>query len=171
MFKVNDTVLYGVDGVCCISEIVQKKFGKETLEYYVLKPVATASSTIFIPVDNEVLTERMRRILSPDEIYEIIHSVPDENLAWVENDMERQRGFNDILRSGDRTKIIQLIKTLHGKKQDLLALKRKLRAADEKLLKEAESILYEEFAYVLNINQDEMLPFIIDEINVEARRA
>ena len=36
-------------------------------------------------------------------------------------------------------------------------------------IKEAERLLYEEFAYVLNIRQDQVVPFIFQQIQVEEK--
>ena len=41
---------------------------------------------------------------------------------------------------------------------------RKLRSADEHFLKDAETALYEEFAYVLNIPKEQVLPYIQQHI-------
>ena len=38
-------------------------------------------------------------------------------------------------------------------------------------MKEAEKMLYEEFAYVLNIRQDQVLPFILEQIQIEEKAA
>ena len=46
-----------------------------------------------------------------------------------------------------------------------------MHAADENFLKEAESVLYEEFAYVLNIRREEVLPFIQHEIEKKVQTA
>ena len=46
---------------------------------------------------------------------------------------------------------------------------RKMHTVDRYFMKEAEKKLHEEFAYVLNIKPDEVIPFILDQINVEAK--
>ena len=38
-YQINDTVMYGADGVCIISEITERKIGTEIHKYYILKPV------------------------------------------------------------------------------------------------------------------------------------
>ena len=46
-------------------------------------------------------------------------------------------------------------------KRKLLEKKKKLHAADERFLKEAEKMLFEELAYVFGITVEEVLPLII----------
>ena len=39
MFQINDTVVYGAQGVCRIEEISKREMAGKAMEYYVLKPV------------------------------------------------------------------------------------------------------------------------------------
>ena len=86
MFQVNDTVLYGSQSVCIITDITEQKIGKEKIRYYALKPVFDHKSTIYVPCSNQKLVEKMRRILSSSEIYELIDSLQNETLPWIEDD-------------------------------------------------------------------------------------
>ena len=58
MYSIGEIVLYGSNGVCEITEITTKKIGKDSIEYYVLKPVCSDSSTLFVPTQNEMLVSR-----------------------------------------------------------------------------------------------------------------
>lgn len=53
MYAVNDTVMYGQSGICKITEICDRKFGRETLKYYVLRPVYGNNTVIYCPVDSD----------------------------------------------------------------------------------------------------------------------
>ena len=44
-----------------------------------------------------------------------------------------------------------------------------LRAADERFFKEAERMLYDEFALVLGMEPEEVLPFILERIQDEGQ--
>lgn len=167
MFNVNDAVLYGVHGVCRIIEIQNQNFGGKDSLYYVLKPVYNDFSTFFVPVDNENLTSKMKKVLSPQEIHNIIHSMPQEDLIWIDDDAERKEKYNEILKSGDRTGLVRIIKTLYFRQKQLKENRKKLHMADERFMKEAEKMLYEEFAYVLNIDQDQVIPFIAEEMEIK----
>ena len=76
MFQVNDTVSYGTHGVCQITEIGEKNLTGKSMEYYILKPVYNENSTLYVPVHSENLTGKMRRILSVQEIREMIRQMP-----------------------------------------------------------------------------------------------
>jgi CarD family transcriptional regulator len=48
--------------------------------------------------------------------------------------------------------------------QELKEKGKKLRVSDERFLKDAEKVLYDEFAHVLDIKREEVLPFIFEQI-------
>ncbi len=166
MFQVNDTILYGTDGVCTISEITHMTIKGKTLEYYVLKPAQGSQSTIYVPTQNEKLLGKMRKVLSAEEIHEMIQSMPDEETVWIEDEAERKQTCARILQSGDRRALIRMIKALYLHQQDLKRAGRKFHVSDERFLKEAERILYNEFAHVLHLEQSEVLPFIREQIGL-----
>lgn len=165
MFSVNDTVLYGTDGVCTITDITTRLFGKKKAEYYVLTPLHQTGSVIYVPADSEVLLRKMRRVLSAEEIRTLIHDIPSESCGeWIADENARRTQFKAILQSGDRRELIRLIKTiyLHGQAQKQNG--RKLHHSDEAMMKDAEKLLYNEFSYVLSIKPEEVLPLIMEEI-------
>ena len=164
MYKVNDTVLYGAEGVCVIEEIAVKDLGGISMEYYVLKPVNRETSTIYVPTKNQKLRDKMRRILSADEIRQLIRTMPALNTIWIEDDNERKRSYREIIQSGDRDQIIRLIKTLYLHQTEVKEMGRKVHVCDERFLKESEKILYNEFAHVLDIEPEQVLPYIFDQI-------
>jgi hypothetical protein len=49
LFGINDTVVYGTEGICVIVDITEKIFDSNTQQYYVLRPVYNKSSLIMVP--------------------------------------------------------------------------------------------------------------------------
>lgn len=166
-YSVNDTVLYGAEGVCRVAEIIQRDFGSGTVDYYVLRPVYNENSTIFVPVNNPALTDKIRRVLSADEIREIIRSMPDEDSIWYTDENERKEKFRQILARGDRSELVGMIKALYQHQQRQQAGGKHLHAADERFFRDAEKMLYDEFALVLKIKPDQVLPLIMEQIQLE----
>jgi CarD family transcriptional regulator len=171
-FNVGDTVLYGTI-VCTLNSIVERNFGDGSQRYFVLKPVFDTKSTIYAQADNPATEGKIRRMLSKDEIHALINSMPAENTIWIEDDTERRSHYRQILASGDRTQLVQLIKTLHLRQEQLAETnaeskkgKRKLHSIDEQFMKDAENILYHEFAHVLQIEPDQVIPFITRQIDL-----
>ena len=106
----------------------------------------------------------MKDVLSYDEIMDIIHSLPKENIDWVEDNKEREAMYDEIFSSGDRRELLLLVKSLYKHKQERKAEGKKLWTIDENAMKRAEKLVYEEFATVLNIEAEEVVPFIEEEL-------
>ncbi|HHZ05451.1 MAG TPA: CarD family transcriptional regulator [Clostridiales bacterium] len=170
MFEINDTIFYGGDGVCTITEISKKKCGTNTFLYYVLKPLYQNNSTIFVPVNNESLVSKMRNVLTKDEAYNIINALPIKYDIWTDNKNERLQTFKEILASGNPLDLIKLITTLYNHQKEQVLLGKRLNRSDEQQLKDAEKMLYDEFAVALEIQPDEVLPFITKHINATAQQ-
>ena len=49
MYQVNDVVVYGLHGVCRVTEITEKEFAGEAQRYYTMKPVFDNRSTFLYP--------------------------------------------------------------------------------------------------------------------------
>ena len=73
MFQKNDIVLYGTHSVCRIEDISELRFNKDPATYYILKPVYRKESTIFVPVANAMLSDKMHAILTLEEVEHLLH--------------------------------------------------------------------------------------------------
>ncbi len=168
MYKANDVVLYGVDGVCRVEGKTVRTVAGKPIEYYVLRSCQQQSTIIYVPTDNEQLVGRMRKALSGEETLELIRRMPEEATIWIDDDNERASAYEKILSGEDRMAVVRMIKTLYERKQALAAGKRKMHASDEKLLHEGERRLYDEFAHALGIDVDDVLPFIFSQAEPDA---
>ena len=164
MFFRGDTVLYGTDGVCRITDIVSRQIGGQDRKFYVLTPLFRRDAVLYLPVDNEKTVSKLRYVLTREQIMDAIRSMPEADCIWIEHVNTRKDTYQGILRSGDAEKMVQLIKTLYEQRRLLTECGKKLRAADEACLKDAERLLYEEFSYVLDIPKGEVLSYIKAQI-------
>lgn len=162
-YKVNDTVLHGVSGVCRIDSIETRSFSGKKREYYVLKPLSDERSTVYIPTDNEELLSKMRYILSQQQIYDLIASVQDNELVWIENENQRKEKYRQTLIVGDCRQLIVLLKTLCIYKKNKEAENKKIHKCDETFLNDAQKLLYDEFSRVINIKKEQFLDFLINK--------
>ncbi|MBR6807518.1 MAG: CarD family transcriptional regulator [Clostridia bacterium] len=151
MFKVGDVIKYGINGICRISGITVRDFFGEKMEYYVLTPLDGRDMTFFVPIKNEALTSKMQYVLSKDELYLIVDETKGMKTEWIDSDKQRSDVFGKILVSKDRRDLISLVRTIRDKKTELEASGKKLHAADERIMNNAERIIADEFAAVLGI--------------------
>jgi len=155
----NTTVLYG-GSVCRVTGTVERDVNGESQRFWVLQPVSDAKTVIYASVDNPHTASRMRPVLTASEIDELIARIPKEEPAWINNDNERREAFREILRGGDRSEVMGLIRTLYLRRQYQLRNGKRLRAQDERCLIEAEAMIHGEIAHVLKIQRDEVAPYI-----------
>lgn len=168
MYSVNEYIVYGKVGVSKIIDIRKECFtGLEEQTYYVLEPVYSEKSIIYAPVNKNL--DKFRKVLTVEEVHEIIEAMPDEKTIWIDNDQSRREQYSEILKEGDHLDIVRLLKTLYARKKELVSKGKKLHVSDERFMKEAEKALFEEFAFVLDIEPEEVLPFIMGELNIASK--
>lgn len=160
MYKVGDVFVYGSNGACQITDIKEEKFARETKVYYILSPFFDSRETIFVPVDNEALTNKMKDVLSRDEIMQMIRSIPNCESIWDDNANIRREEYKKIINSADRKELLKLLKTLHEKKSSLEGTGKNLSVSDEKYYRKAQSIIHSEIAMVLELEMKEVEHFI-----------
>lgn len=170
MYQVGDTVLYGTEGVCTVVDITSKKFGGEFREYYVLKPVYQDGAIFYLPTCGQAAKDKLRKVLSSEQIYELIRTVPNEIPVWIEDENERKLKCKEVIQSGDRRGLMRMIKALYLHREKLKDEGKKFHISDERYMKEGEKLLYDEFAHVLQIDPDQVLPFIMEQVELKEKR-
>ena len=159
MFKINDYVIYGGNGVCKVVDVgvpeISRLDGKK--EYYTLEPVYE-SGKIFTPVDNDKVV--MRRIISKEEADELINSIPSMKVEWVEDMKDRENKFKDIIHNYDCIGFIKIIKTIIERKKQCASDGKKISSNDKNYLKRAQEYLCGELAIALNIPKDKVDSYI-----------
>jgi CarD family transcriptional regulator len=159
MFKVNDYVMYKAVGACKIIDIIKDKdINNNEVEYYVLQPAFKNNLTAKVPVNNPNVN--MRRVITKDDVLDLIKSIPETETVWIDNNKERSDSFKTALKSGESEEWVKLIKTIYQERQEKSDLGKKLWKTDEDIMKAAEKNLYEEFAIALNISPEEVPEYI-----------
>ncbi len=165
MLSVGETLVYGSSGVCRVEDVCVRDCGSGKREYYVLQPVYDTRSTVYIPTDSEKLVSHVKALLTEEEVYDMISSMPEDGFDWIVNDKERIESFRSILEEGSRHDVIRLLRTLYLRKKELSEKGKKLRSADEAMMQRAERLLYGEFAWVLGISPSEVTGFISEHVH------
>ena len=160
MWKIGEIILYGTQGLCKIEDISVRDFLGQTQEYYVLGPVSDMKSTFYVPVSNEVLCGRMRKLLTKELAYDLILSLPHLQAPWIENDKLRANEFKALIESGDREKTASVLRAIWLKKGDLEKVGKKLRASDQSIFEKGEKILFDEFCFIFSLDKNGVLSMI-----------
>lgn len=163
--KIGDVIIYGGHGICKVTGLQDMCMDEKIRSYYVLKPVYNTAATVYVSTIGNGRKTEIRRILSADEIFSLVKKTSDKDYIWNNDNHKRKELYSQILADGNRSDLVKMIKTLRWYKQELKNANknRKLQNSDEEFLKDAEKTLCEEFAYVLNIKRDEVIPFIYEQ--------
>lgn len=163
-YSVNEKILYGSVGVCEIREITQKDFGGKKADYYVLVPVYSSQSTVYVPVNSAALCEKKRKMPPKDRINELFECAKGEPLKWDDNKYTRRDKFNDILEKGSDKDIFSLACALLNYSEKQIEKGKKLHISDERVLAEAQKLIDEEVACVLELPRKNISAYIAEQV-------
>lgn len=154
MFQKGDKVVCGSKGVCEIEKITTLNIPgvDKTREYYILKPLYMASSTVYLPVDTAEKT--MRNILTDKEAQELLLEIPKIPFIRIANEKFLEQEYKNCLKMDNCREWVRIIKTVYMRKQKRLEAGRKVTAVDTKYFRIAQDCLYGELAVALKLPRD-----------------
>ncbi len=164
-YNVGEYVTYRKVGICQIADITVQNFvrqGKE--EYYVLQSVYDSNTKVFVPVCS-ALENEMNRMLSVDEIHRIIDESKTVEVLWLDDCRARANMFEEIINSGDKSKMLWLIKSVNEFKITVEEQKKKMKAYDTRYLTMAENLISGDFAFALDIPKNQVMEYINNYLN------
>ena len=159
MFNIGGYVSYRSEGVCIITDIRCESFGSigKDEKYYILSPLNDPKSTVYVPASNEKLMSMMRKLLSAEEIENMVSELREKRLEWISDNRLRNSRFKEILLIGDRRELILVANTLAEKLAEQEKTGIKLPQTDINTLKRAITLLYNEFSATTDISSSEDL--------------
>ena len=109
MFSVGDYVVCGNKGVCRVDQISPLDIsGASSEDYYILKPVYSPGSTVYISMESAV--EKLRAVLTKKEADKLIKQMPGVLDITVDNDKSSSRPFT----TGARRDLPQAVRRPHS---------------------------------------------------------
>lgn len=161
MFQEGDYIVYRNTGVCRVEKIgIPDGFPADVQEvlYYFLAPVRD-SSIIYIPVNSQVF---MRPVISKEEAQRLIASIPsiEEQPDYSKDHKTLSDHYKMMLQSHDCGTLLQLIKNIYRKKQELEEKGKSSGKAALAYLKQAEQLLHEELSIALGIPFEDIPSYI-----------
>lgn len=160
MYQRGDRVLYGIHGICEIKELEVKTVDRKKVEYYVLVPLEQPAARFYVPTQNQAAVSKLRKLMTAGELMALVSSDAVRTDHWIADENQRKLYYRNLINSGDRTALLQMIHTLHNHKHAQAAAGRKFHLCDENFLRDAEKLLNAEFSQVLNIPTSEVGAYI-----------
>lgn len=161
MFEKGSLLIYDTVGVCRVEDIGIPSgipVSDKEKKYYKLAPVF-GSGTIYIPEDTKVF---MRPVITKEEAELLLAKIPEirEDICDTRNQKVLEDHYKASLQSHECEDLIQLIKTVYLKKQNLEKSGKKTGKTDQQYMKRAQSLLHEELSIALGIPVEEVEDYI-----------
>ena len=167
MYQIGNQVVYGVHGICRITDMENQLINKKQVTYFVLEPMGQEGCRYLVPAGNEAAMAKLHPVLSPGEWQDLLCSDTVRNTEWIQDDNQRKQTYREIISSGDRFLIARMLHTLYRHKKILADTGKKMHMADENFLRDAEKMLLGEIAVVMNLTQDEAKDHLRNQLSRE----
>ena len=164
MYQVGDWVVYGIHGVCRVIGTEKQLVNRKRTLYLVLEPLAQAESRFYLPADNPTALAKLKRVLSPQELADLIDSEEVHKNTWIQEENRRKQHYRELIGSGDRIALMQMITTLYRYKEEQLASGRKFHQSDDNFLRDAERLLASEIALVMKLSQEDARNYLRERL-------
>lgn len=160
MFSIGERVVYGIHGVCQIIDFEEKRVDSKMVVYYVLQPLDQPQSRFYIPKDNPAAVAKLSKILTKQELDDLLHSDPEN--VWIDDEGRRKLYYRQLISSGDRASLIAMVRCLHLHRAQQTATGKKLHLCDENFMRDAQRVIEGEISLVLNIPIDQVGTYLAD---------
>ena len=164
MYKIGDIVIYGNNGACTVMAVgkLETPGVSREKEYYTLRPYFLQGSIIYTPVDNDKVP--MRRILTKEQVMQVIDGIPDLDILWINDEKKREFEYKESIHKCDCRELVRIIKTIYMRKLKRMEEGKKVTATDERYFKIAEEKLYGELSIPLEMTKEETKKFVVEQV-------
>ena len=161
VYEIGEKVLYGIHGVCRVSDTEERTVDRVKRQYLVLEPVDQAGAKFFVPTHNEAALSKLRPLLTREALDALLRSEEVRQEAWIEDENARKQAYRELISSGDRTALIRMVGSLHRHRQAQIEAGRKFHLCDENFLRDAEKLLSAEFSVVLGLEPGQVGSYVL----------
>ena len=168
MYQTGELVVYGVHGVCRIADREESIIDKKPVVYLVLEPVGQDGAKYYVPMHNASAMSKVKKLVSKEELFSLLDSGKNENESWIQDENLRKQTYRELIGTGDRARLIRMVRNLHRHKAVQSALGRKVHLCDENFLHDAEKLLIGEIAVVLDMDREAAKIYLRDKLKEDA---
>lgn len=160
MYQVGERVVYGIHGVCEITDVEIKTVDRKKISYFVLEPVEQPGARYYIPMENPTALAKLSPMLTADELNALLSSCDASESSWIADENQRKLRYRELVSGGDRRALVVMVHTLHLHKIRQEEQGKKFHLCDENFLRDAEKLLCSEFSLVLNLTKEETVEYL-----------
>ena len=152
--------MYGVHGVCRVVGTEKQLVNRKRATFLVLEPLTQSESRFYLPTENPTAMGKLKEVLSCDELASLLNS--DEICAnvWIHEENRRKQHYRELIGSGDRLALLQMIHSLYRYKEEQLESGRKFHQSDDNFLRDAEKLIASEISLVMELTPEEARKYL-----------
>lgn len=164
MIGIGDRVVYGSHGVCLVVELEERRIDRKNVTYLVLEPVGQEGSRYLVPTHNEAAMKKLSPILSRQELEDLLESPETRADSWIADENRRKQTYRELIGSGDRKKLVAMVRTLYHHKETLASQGKRCHLCDDNFLRDAERLLANEAAVVLDTDPEQARAYLREKL-------
>ncbi len=164
MYQIGDRVVYGIHGVCAVADIEKRVIDRKTVSYLVLEPVGQDGSRFLVPTHNQAAMGKLRPMLSPAQMKELLESDEIRADGWIREENQRKQTYRELISGGDTLALMRMVHALYLHKRNQAAAGKKVHLADDNFLRDAERLLASEIAVVMGMTAEEAKLYLRTEL-------
>ena len=168
MYQIGEKVVYGIHGVCLVTDQEERRIDKKYVTYLVLEPVGQEGAKYYVPTHNAAAMAKLRGMLSAEELEALIRSAAIKEEAWIRDENQRKQIYRELISSGDREKLIGMVASLYRHREQQSAVGKKIHMCDENFLRDAEKLLAGEISVVMGLEQDQAKQYLRNKLKEDA---
>ena len=160
MYQAGEYVVYGVQGVCRVLGKEKQLVNRKRTEYLVLEPLTRGEARFYLPSGNPTTMAKLRPLLSRDEMDALLGSDEIRKDCWISEENLRKQHYRDLLASGDRSALLQMLSAVYRHKDGQAAAGKKFHMCDDNFLRDAEKLLCSEICVVMEMSAEQARDFL-----------
>jgi len=167
MYQTGDQVVYGVHGVCRVADQEERVIDRKKVVYLALEPLEQTGSRYLIPTHNPVAMSKVKPMLTNEELTALLESKEVLEDSWIRDENQRKQIYRELISSGDRVRLVRMVRTLYRHKAEQLTAGRKVHICDDNFLRDAEKLLSSEIAVVTGVGVEEARQFLRSKLKAD----
>lgn len=166
MYGIGDPVMYRRYGICRVVAAEMQKFGDTQKLYYSLEPVFAAKTKFFVPADLAEDGTMVRPVCTKRQLSDLLKKVEATELEWETDTKARVAKFEELLQKGTMKDMIWLFKLLLKRKKYQKEQGKSFLDTDRRILFAVERLVTDEFAFVYDIEKNQVLGHILSQLGL-----
>lgn len=160
MYQAGEYVVYGVQGVCRVLGTECQRINRRRTEFLVLEPLTKGESRFYLPTENSAAIGKLRPVLSRQKLEDLLNADEIRSGCWIPEDNQRKQLYRELVVSGDRILLLQMLAAVYRHKEEQISLGKKLHLCDDNFLRDAEKLLCSEICLVMEMEQDQAKEYL-----------